>query len=174
MSWVTHRIGRCPINSTLAPTERLLEARDVVGSIRYVKSQPELADMDIALWSRCMGGNATIEAMYQFPEEFKGKNIKAISFIELVSGQTFVERGAANLGLDPDEARDMLRKKLKNINGQDLMKQNPALYGSAVTVPVMMTQRRRDFLVNGEEDGMAIFESLGSEEKELVWIEDSN
>ena len=38
----------------------------------------------------------------------------------------------------------------------------------------MMAQLRRDFLVHAEADGQAIFNALGADEKELLWIEESN
>jgi uncharacterized protein len=43
-----------------------------------------------------------------------------------------------------------------------------------VKVPTLMAQLRRDFLVHGERDGQAIFNALGAQEKELLWIEESN
>jgi hypothetical protein len=43
-----------------------------------------------------------------------------------------------------------------------------------VTVPTLMAQLRRDFLIHAEKDGHAIFDALGAQEKELLWIENSN
>ena len=37
-----------------------------------------------------------------------------------------------------------------------------------------MAQLRRDFLIKGQEDGLEIFDSLASERKELLWLEQSN
>lgn len=37
-----------------------------------------------------------------------------------------------------------------------------------------MAQLRRDFLIHGEKDGQEIFDALGAETKELLWIEESN
>jgi uncharacterized protein len=37
-----------------------------------------------------------------------------------------------------------------------------------------MAQLRRDFLIHGEKDGQAIFDASGAQEKELLWIENSN
>jgi hypothetical protein len=42
----------------------------IVGSVRYAKSQKNLASMTTGLFSRCMSGNSTITAMWQWPEEF--------------------------------------------------------------------------------------------------------
>ncbi len=43
-----------------------------------------------------------------------------------------------------------------------------------MTVPTFMAQLRRDFLIHGEKDGQEIFDSLGAQTKELMWIEQSN
>ena len=37
-----------------------------------------------------------------------------------------------------------------------------------------MAQLRRDFLIQCERHGQAIFDALGAQEKELLWIEESN
>src|SRR5262245_16191716 len=59
-----------------------------------------------SLFSRCMGGNSTIIAMAKWPDEFK--HIEALVILNVVSGPTFIERGAENLGLDPAEAAKRL------------------------------------------------------------------
>ena len=38
----------------------------------------------------------------------------------------------------------------------------------------MMAQLRQDFLIHAERDGQTIFDALGAQKKELLWIEDSN
>lgn len=144
------------INSGLG----LLECRDVVGAIRYVKSRKDLASMTTGLYSRCMGGNSTIIAMSKWPEEFA--HIKALVLIMVVSGKTFIARMAENLHLDPAKAAERLDEL------------TPLPYAKDVKVPTLMAQLRRDFLIHGEKDGQAIFDALGAVEKELVWIEQSN
>jgi uncharacterized protein len=79
-----------------------LECRDVVGSIRYAKSHKNLAAMTTGLYSRCMGGNSTIIAMAKWPDEFT--HVQALVLLNVVSGKTFIERGAENLRLDPEKA----------------------------------------------------------------------
>ena len=46
-----------------------------------------------------MGGNSTIIAIAKWPEEFS--DIQALILLNVVSGKTFIERGAENLYLDP-------------------------------------------------------------------------
>lgn len=150
----------------------LLECRDVVGSVRYAKSCKKLASMTTGLYSRCMGGNSTIIAMAKWPEEFA--HVKALVVLNVVSGRTFIERGAENLHLDPEKAAAKLDERLRELTGFRLDEETPLPYASHVRVPTLMAQLRRDFLVHGERDGQAIFDALGAPTKELLWIEQSN
>ena len=150
----------------------LLECRDVVGSIRYAKSQKSLASMRTGLYSRCMGGNSTIIAMAKWPGEFA--HIEALVLLNVVSGKTFIERGAENLHLDPAKAAERLDERVRELTGFRLDEETPLPYARHVKVPTLMAQLRRDFLIHGEKDGQAIFDALGAQEKELLWIDNSN
>lgn len=150
----------------------LLEARDVFGSVRYARSREDLAGMKLGLFSRCMGGNSTIIAMDLWPEEFE--DVQALAVLNVVSGQTFVEQGARNIGADPQEAVTRLSEKLLQTNGMRLAEETPAPHAPAVKVPTLMAQLHRDFLIDADGDGREIFEALGAQDKELYWIEDSN
>jgi pimeloyl-ACP methyl ester carboxylesterase len=150
----------------------LLECRDVVGSVRYAREHPRLGRMRTSLFSRCMGGNSTIIAMSKWPEEFK--HVETLALLNVVSGPTFIERGAENLGLDPEEAAKRLDKRCRETSGFSLFEFRPQDYGAGVTVPTLMAQLRRDFLIKGEKDGQKIFDSLASNTKELLWIDQSN
>jgi pimeloyl-ACP methyl ester carboxylesterase len=150
----------------------LLECRDVVGSVRYARNHEKLSKLRTSLFSRCMGGNSTIIAMAKWPEEFK--HIIALALLNVVSGPTFIERGAENLHLDPVEAAKRLDERCRETSGFSLFDFRPQEYGSGVTLPTFMAQLRRDFLIHGEKDGQEIFDSLGTPTKELHWIEESN
>lgn len=150
----------------------LLECRDVVGSVRYAKNHEKLGKMRTSLFSRCMGGNSTIIAMAKWPEEFK--HIIALAILNVVSGPTFIERGAENLHLDPTEAAKRLDGRCRETTGFSLFDFRPQEYGYGVTLPTFMAQLRRDFLIEGEKDGNEIFNSLATPTKELHWIEQSN
>ncbi|WP_414610523.1 alpha/beta hydrolase [Stenotrophomonas pavanii] len=150
----------------------LLECRDVVGSVRYAREHHDMGKMQTSLYSRCMGGNSTIIAMQKWPEEFE--NIKALALLNVVSGPTFIERGAQNLHLDSEEAAHRLDQRCRETSGFSLFDFRPQNFGSGVTLPVFMAQLRRDFMIHGEKDGQEIFDSLSSRAKELMWIEESN
>lgn len=85
-----------------------------------------------------------------------------------------IERGAENLGLDPVEAAKRLDRRCRETTGFSLFDFRPQAYGAGVTVPTLMAQLRRDFLIHGEKDGQEIFDSLAAKPKELLWIEPSN
>jgi hypothetical protein len=150
----------------------LLECRDVVSSIRDAKARKDLTSMTTGLFSRCMGGNSTIIAMAKWPEEFT--NIKALALLNVVSGKTFIERGAENVHGDPAMAASMLDDRLRELTGFRLDEETPLPYAPHVKVPTLIAQLRRDFLVPAERDGQAIFDALGAREKKLMWIEESN
>ncbi|CAN7615654.1 alpha/beta hydrolase [Phenylobacterium sp. LjRoot219] len=150
----------------------LLECRDVVGSIRYAMRRHDLAAMTTGLYSRCMGGNATIIAMAKWPEEFG--HVRALVLLNVVSGRTFIEKGAEMVHLDPEKAVTRLDERLRQLTGFRLDEETPLPYAAHVQAPTLMAQLRRDFLIHAERDGQAIFDALGAETKELLWIEESN
>jgi hypothetical protein len=116
----------------------LLEYRDVVGSIRYAKNRKGLASMTTGLYSRCMGGNSTIIAMAKWPGEFI--HTKALVLLNVVSGKTFIERGAENLHLDPQKAAERLDERLRELTGFRLDEETPLPYAKRVKVPTLMAQ----------------------------------
>jgi pimeloyl-ACP methyl ester carboxylesterase len=150
----------------------LLECRDVVGSLRYAKSRRDLAAMATGLYSRCMGGNSTIIAMAKWPHEFS--HVQALVLLNVVSGRTFIERGAELVHVDPETAARRLDERVRELTGFRLDDETPLPYAKHVRVPTLMAQLHRDFLIHAERDGQAIFDALGADEKELLWIEESN
>jgi len=70
-----------------------------------------------------MGGNSTIIAMAKWPEEFT--HIRALDLLNVVSGKTFIERGAENLHLDPKDAANRLDERLRELTGFRLDEETP-------------------------------------------------
>ena len=147
-----------------------MEARDVVGSVRYAKQR--WPGMTVGLWSRCMGGNSTIIAMDLYPEEFE--DVQALAVVNVVSGRTFIEKGAELAKMNPQKAAERLDVRIRELTGFRLDEETPRPHAHAVKVPTFMAQLKRDFLIHGEQDGQEIFDAIGAEDKELFWIEDSN
>lgn len=132
----------------------------------------DLAPLTTELYSRCMGGNSTIIAMAKWPAEFE--HIRALVLLNVVSGKTFIERGAENIGLDPEKQAAKLDERVRELTGFRLDEETPLPYAGHVQVPTLMAQVRRDFLIHAERDGHAIFDALGAEQKELLCIEESS
>lgn len=103
----------------------LLECRDVVGSVRYAKGRKDLAGMTTGLFSRCMGGNSTVIAMAKWPDEFT--HVKALVLLNVVSGKTFIERGAENMKGDPVKAAERLDARLRELTGSGSMRRRHCL-----------------------------------------------
>jgi hypothetical protein len=78
------------------------------------------------------------------------------------------------LRLDPQKAAKRLDERCRETTGFSLFDFRPQDYGNGVTIPTLMAQLRRDFLIHGEKDGQEIFDSLSAKTKELIWIEESN
>ena len=116
----------------------LLEYRDVLGSLAYQQSRKDLAAMTTGLYSRCMGGNSTIIAMDKQPDAFA--HIKALVVLNVVSGRTFIERGAENFKMDPDKAAERLDERLRQTTGFRLDELTPRPHAHAVKVPTLMAQ----------------------------------
>jgi alpha/beta superfamily hydrolase len=62
--------GRSGLGNGGIVAHGIVEYRDVIGSLRYARSRPDTKDMQVALYSRCVGANSTFVAMDKYPEEF--------------------------------------------------------------------------------------------------------
>ncbi|MDC4293821.1 alpha/beta hydrolase, partial [Acinetobacter baumannii] len=124
------------------------------------------------IYSRCMGGNSTIIAMEKQPEVFK--DVKVLVLLNVVSGRTFIEKAAEMVKADSKKMVEDFNERLRELTGFRVDEETPLPYAHAVKVPTMMAQLRRDFLIHAEKDGQEIFDALGTSEKELIWIEESN
>ncbi len=149
----------------------VMESRDVVGSVRYIKGRSDLAAMRLGLYGRCMGANSTIIAMSKWPEEFS--DVRALALLQPVSGRTFIERGAENLKLDVAKSVVRFDERIHELTGFHLDELAPQPYAPDVKVPTFHAQLRRDHLIN-TSDTQEIFDALGAAEKALFWIEGSD
>ncbi len=142
------------------------EWRDCVGAKQYVDNHPELGKMEVGLLSRCTGANAQYEAMYRHPELFE--NVKCMISPMPISMEPFVRQLAKLQGVEAHvELIDQEQIKLGGFKSGDM---SPHPFASAVKIPTFMTQVKEDILTV-PEDGQKTFDLLGTEEKELLWIE---
>jgi pimeloyl-ACP methyl ester carboxylesterase len=143
-----------------------LEYRDVIGSLRYTASRADTADMRTALLSRCLGANSTIVGMKRHPNEFS--RVRALIAVQPVSPRVFVAKAVENAGIE--RGLERFSTAFHANTGLHLAETWPLSDAAAVTVPTLVTQVHDDFRTD-PSDVQTIFDTLGSEDKELFWIE---
>jgi len=147
-----------------------LEYRDVIGSLRYMRSRPDTKDMRTALLSRCLGANSTIVGMKKHPNEFA--HVKALIAVQPVSPKVFLEKAIENAGIEGgvDGGIEMFKKAFHDRTGLHLDETWPIEDARAVNVPTLLTQVHDDFRTK-PSDVQQIFDLITAKDKKLFWIE---
>jgi fermentation-respiration switch protein FrsA (DUF1100 family) len=142
------------------------ESRDVVGSLEYARTRADTRDMEIGLFSRCMGGVATFAAMTRFPAAFEG--VRCLVSPQPVTPRYIVQRRLAVLGLGDrlDDFDTLIR--LRTSFGLD--KRIPQEWAKNVRVPTFLYQVRHDS-VTDPSDVQTMYDNIPVAEKQLQWIE---
>lgn len=144
----------------------VLEYRDVIGSLRYALSRGDTKNMKVALYSRCLGANASIVGMHKHPEEFN--HIKTMIALQPVSPRVFVETAMESQKIENGSARfDVAFHKQSGFHLADVW---PMKYAKAVKVPTFIAQVRNDFLTK-PSNVQEIYDMISSKDKKLFWIE---
>lgn len=150
----------------------LFEYRDVIGSIRYANLRPDTKNMQKALMSICLGCNSTIIGMHKQPEEFK--DIKCMLGLQPVSARPFLEKSITAMGLSKplNEVMEYFEQQFL-ISGQSFTvdQMSPIPYAKSVTIPTKIFQLHGDYRTD-PADVQAIYDALGSKDKELHWFEE--
>ncbi|MEO1200200.1 MAG: alpha/beta hydrolase [Pseudomonadota bacterium] len=142
------------------------EWRDCIGAKRYVDAHPRLSKMTLGLYSQCTGGNAQYEAMSRRPDLFR--NVRCMLSPLVVSMTALMGQFAKLQGVgDHLDVLDVEQKKLGGFTNAEM---SPHLFAGDVTVPTLIVQVKDDLWTTAE-DGQKTFDLLGSNEKELFWIE---
>ncbi|MEM6464580.1 MAG: alpha/beta hydrolase [Pseudomonadota bacterium] len=142
------------------------EWRDCLGAKAYVDQHPRLSKMTPGLYSQCTGGNAQYEAMSRRPELFE--NVRCMLSPLVVSMASLMGQFAGFQGVSEYmEEMDFEQKKLGGFANAEM---TPHLFAGDVKVPTLVVQVLDD-LWTTQEDGQKTFDLLGSNEKDLFWIE---
>jgi uncharacterized protein len=144
----------------------IFEARDVAGSLSYVRGRRDTRDMTIGLFSRCMGCSSTFAAMTQFPEVFEG--VRCLVAPQPVTPRTIVERRLAVMGLS--EHIDDLERRIVLRTSIGFAQRNTQEWARNVRVPTFLYQVRDDVLTH-PSDVQTMFDNIPVAEKKLQWIE---
>ncbi|NUH40214.1 alpha/beta hydrolase [Streptomyces samsunensis] len=144
----------------------IFEARDVAGSVAYARSHPELRDMTIGLFSRCLGAGSTFAAMKQFPEVFEP--VRCLVAPQPVTARVIVERRLEAIGLGG--RIDDFEQRIVQRTGIGFAARNVREWAGHVSVPTYLYQVRDDVLTH-PSDVQAMFDNIPVWEKTLHWIE---
>ena len=143
----------------------LIEYRDVVGSVRYIKSRKDTKDMNISLFSQCFGANSTFTAIHKHPEEFQ--DIKSMIAIQPLSANAFIDGAVKGAGIEK-EAWEAAYERLTSRRTSDIDMPKCA---KSITFPTFLVQIRGDFTTK-PYDMQAVYDNLPVEDKKLLWIEE--
>ncbi|MDQ0771620.1 pimeloyl-ACP methyl ester carboxylesterase [Streptomyces aurantiacus] len=169
LAYDLRNFGQSAAGSGGAIGNGIREYRDVIGSLRYVRSRADLKNMKIGLLSRCCGMNATMVGMDKHPEEFEG--VQAIVAPQPISLSAFYRTILGNMGI-PDalpEVADALRRA----TSMELKDMDMPPYATAVDIPTLLVQVRDDTLTT-PDDVQAIFDAMPTDQKDLIWVEGTN
>lgn len=143
------------------------EWRDCVGVKRYVDAHPRLGKMQVALFSQCMGGNSQYEAISRHPELFE--NVTCMCSPLVPSMSAIFQASSELQGVA--QYQELIDLELLKMGAFPAADMTPQLFAADVKMPVLMWQVLDDAWTKNPEDAQKTFDLLGSEEKELVWIE---
>jgi pimeloyl-ACP methyl ester carboxylesterase len=144
----------------------IFEARDVAGSLAYVRSRPDTRDMVIGLFSRCLGASSTLAAMTQFPASFEG--VRCLVGAQPVTARVILGRRLTLMGLG--DRLDALDERIRLRTGISFAPRSPQEWARNVGIPTMLYQVRDDVLTH-PTDVQTMFDNIPVAQKQLQWIE---
>lgn len=150
-------------------TAGIYESRDVIGSLAFVRGRPDTGHMRVGLFSRCMGGNATMYAMTRRPEMFEG--VRCLVSPQPLSPGVALARALERLGIDAD-AMPALDQKIRLRTSYTIEQFSPVPWARNVRIPTFLYQVRDDVYTR-PSDVQAMFDNIPVQDKKLSWIEGS-
>lgn len=145
----------------------IFEARDVLGSLNYVRSRPDTRDMIIGLFSRCLGCSSTFAAMAQDPSASEG--VRCLVGPQPVSMKVIMAHRLALAGV-PAGRIDGLEQRLILRTSIEFARRVPTEWAKHVGVPTFLYQVRDDLLTE-PSDVQTMFDNIPVADKKLQWIE---
>lgn len=146
------------------------ESRDVIGSLRYVRSRTDLQDAKIALFTRCLGADAALFAMERVPQAFT--DVRCLVACQPLSPRMVLEQSFTRRGIPAQYIPEIDRRiRLRTSFSLDAM--SPVNAARSVRTPALVYQVRDD-LMTRPADVLAIFNAIPGhpgQAKELFWID---
>lgn len=145
----------------------VFESRDVIGSLRFVRSRSDLATMKLALFSRCLGCNATLFAVERLPEEFA--SVVCMIGVQPLSPRSIMERILELNNIPPARIADV-EEGIRLATSLLLDDMSPVRAAGHNRIPTFLYQVRDDALTH-QEDVQSIFDAMPAIDKKLVWLD---
>ena len=145
----------------------VFESRDVIGSLKYVRSRKDTRGMTVGLFSRCLGCSSTFRAMADDPAAFR--DVRCLVGPQPVTMKIIVERRLNLLGVPADRIEDLERRIVLRTSigfGQRV----PVEWAKHVCVPTFLYQVHDDVLTQ-PNDVQAMFDNIPVADKKLRWID---
>lgn len=143
------------------------EWQDVVGAVKYIKSQTNLQHMDVGIVANCMGANSSIIALSKAPEEME--HIKCLVAIQPISSDVFVENFLYNEYRYLYCLRSGIEKKCIKKGGYPFETMTPEDHIEDLSIPVLYVQTANDDWTDTSQ--VHNLHNMTNSEKELFWIE---
>ena len=143
------------------------ESRDVIGSLQYVRSRSDLRDMEVSLFSRCNGANATMFAMHSQPAYFD--DVRCLIACQPLSVRPVMTRNLEARGLS--DRMDQLERECRLVVSLGFDEMSPVEWAKRVRTPTFLYQVHDDARTF-PDDVQGMFDNLAGE-KALHWIEGS-
>jgi hypothetical protein len=145
----------------------IFESRDVLGSLRYVRSREDTRAMTVGLFSRCLGCSSTFHAMSKDSESFDG--VRCLVGPQPVTMKRIVERRLALAGV-PADRMDALERLVVLRTGIGFARRVPTEWAKSVCVPTFLYQVHDDVLTE-PSDVQTMFDNIPLADKKLQWID---
>jgi hypothetical protein len=123
----------------------------------------------IALFSRCLGANATLFAMERVPRAFTG--VRALVACQPLSPRMVLERTFERDGI-PFDLMSELNQRIKRHTSFSLADMSPVTAARSTRVPTLLYQVHDD-LMTRPSDVQAVFDAIPDHDelpKDLFWI----
>lgn len=146
------------------------EWQDVLASITYVKNKKETADLDISLYSMCMGANATINAMEKYPEVFQG--IESWIAVQPLKGKTSIERACEAMRIDQNKGIEEFETIYNETTGLKIEDHNIVRKARFIKIPTFYLQVRND-MNSRWTDVQTMFDNTQVADKKIHYVEDT-
>lgn len=143
-------------------TNGMFEYRDVVGSLEYARSQADLRQMSLGLFSRCLGCSSS-----QHPDVFAV--VRCMVGVQPLAVRTIMERSLELADIPPGRIDD-LDRQIRLVTSFAIDDLSPIPSASDVEAPTFLYHLRDDSMLDSSVV-QTIYDAIRTPEKKLHWID---